>query len=132
MPEWWLEIFSRGGYSSCYTIEINLVGQRVIATADPENIKAILATQFTDYGKGKPFHDDWEDFLGDGIFTTDGAQWHDSRQLLRPQFIKDRVSDLKVFEKHVEKLMSLINGNGEEVDISALFYRHLLIRLASS
>jgi hypothetical protein len=28
-------------------------------TVDPENIKAILATQFTDFGKGKEFHDGW-------------------------------------------------------------------------
>ena len=29
----------------------------MIWTADPENIRAILATQFGDYGKGEPFHE---------------------------------------------------------------------------
>lgn len=28
-------------------------------TVDPENIKAILATQFQDFGKGEEFHDAW-------------------------------------------------------------------------
>lgn len=28
-------------------------------TVDPENIKAILATQFHDFGKGEEFHDAW-------------------------------------------------------------------------
>ena len=77
----------------------------------------------SDYGKGKSFHDDWHPFLGDSIFTTDGEAWHYSRQLMRPQFVKDRISDLDIFEKHVEKLMSHINGQGEEVDIANLFYR---------
>lgn len=31
-----------------------------IVTADPENIKAILATQFQDFGKGQEFHDGWK------------------------------------------------------------------------
>ena len=31
-----------------------------ITTVDPENIKAILATQFHDYGKGEEFHAGWK------------------------------------------------------------------------
>ena len=77
----------------------------------------------SDYGKGKSFHDNWHAFLGDSIFTTDGEAWHYSRQLMRPQFSKDRVTDLGIFEKHVEKLMSHINGQGQETDIANLFYR---------
>lgn len=63
--DFWVRTFkthSRNGY---YTIETG-IGERVIMTADPENIKAILATQFKDYGKGEKFHKDFEDFLGDG------------------------------------------------------------------
>lgn len=104
-------------------MELTLASQRFIFTADPENIKAILATQFQDYGKGKPFHEDWKDFLGDSIFTTDGEEWHSSRNLIRPQFVKTRVSDLEIFEKHVSKLITLMRGQGQEVDVSALFYR---------
>ena len=39
------------------TVEISIGGQRMVFTADPENIRAILATQFGDYGKGEPFHE---------------------------------------------------------------------------
>lgn len=81
------------------------------------------------------------DFLGNGIFATDGELWHNSRQLLRPQFIKDRVSDLDCFEKHVQILLkALANGGvegvpgvggdgvgrGKEVDASDLFFRYTL------
>jgi cytochrome P450 len=97
----------------------------MIFTADPENIKAILATQFNDYGKGERFNNEWHDFLGDGIFSTDGERWHNSRQLIRPQFIKDRISDLNTFEKHVSVLISKL-GNGETVDCLSLFYAYTL------
>jgi hypothetical protein len=35
--------------------------------------------------------------------------------LIRPQFIKDRVSDLAIFEKHVQILIGLIPKDGQEV-----------------
>lgn len=124
------------------TGEISVLGQRIISTADPENIKAILATQFSDYGKGETFHREWKPFLGDSIFATDGDLWHTSRQLIRPQFIKDRVSDLHCFESHVQTLFKAIaNGgpldgenqpidyaasNGKALDISDLFFRYTL------
>ena len=44
----------------------------IVMTADPENTKALLTTQFDDFGKGPKFHKEWEPFLGDGIFATDG------------------------------------------------------------
>jgi cytochrome P450 len=100
----------------------------VILTKDEENIKAILATQFSDYGKGEKFNKDWHPFLGDSIFTTDGDQWHDSRQLIRPQFVKDRLSDIKIFERHVGILLPLLGGAPEArtVDVLDLFFRFTL------
>jgi cytochrome P450 len=127
----WLRWF--GGANS-WTVEATPGGRRVVFTADPENIKAILATQFNDYGKGQPFHDEWKDFLGDSIFTTDLDMWHDSRQLIRPQFIKDRVSDLGIFEEHVQILIKQIKTlgltaegkQGKELEVSDLFFRYTL------
>ncbi|PNH42134.1 hypothetical protein VD0004_g5113 [Verticillium dahliae] len=126
----------------CYTGETRVLGQRILSTADPENIKALLATQFNDFGKGEPFHAEWSEFLGDSIFTTDGDQWHTSRQLLRPQFIRDRVSDLHCFESHVQTLFKAIAnggalngedqpvhleaGNGKVLDIADMFFRYTL------
>lgn len=124
------------------TAETRLLGRRVLMTTDVENIKAILAAQFGDFGKGEPFHREWHDFLGDSIFTTDGEQWHASRQLIRPQFIRERVSDLDCFETHVHTLFRAIAnggaldgehqavdmaaGNGRRLDVSDLFFRYTL------
>ncbi|CAK7219973.1 hypothetical protein SCUCBS95973_003998 [Sporothrix curviconia] len=134
-----------------HTAEFRVLTRRIIFTEDHDNIKAILATQFQDYGKGEPFHREFEPFLGDSIFTTDGSRWHASRQLLRPQFIKDRVSDLHTFENHLQTLfvaMSVggdagataaaiaaraegsspvnVSANGRVIDICDLFFRYTL------
>jgi len=127
--EFWINTFrTMGNPKLPYTVETVTVGERLILTADEENIKAILATQFQDYGKGPQFRADWKDFLGLSIFTTDGALWHDSRSLLRPQFIKDRVSDLKTFEGHLKKLLPLLEGDhvGATVRFDDLIYRYTL------
>lgn len=119
--KFWTWLFSWSPNSTSKTVEVEIGRQRFIFTADPDNIKAILATQFQDYGKGQPFHEDWKDFLGDSIFATDGDLWHKSRQLIRPQFIKTRVADLEIFEKQCQILLRHM-GHGEEVDVAALFY----------
>nr|POE48007.1 cytochrome p450 52a13 [Quercus suber] len=127
--EWWTMVFHKhGNPQNPYTVEGITIGERIIFTADEENIKAILASQFGAFGKGPQFRKEWKDFLGLSIFTTDGTLWHDSRTLLRPQFVKDRVSDLQTFEKHVQHLLPLLagNANGATVRVDDLFYRFTL------
>lgn len=127
--EFWQDIFGRfGNPANPYTVEAIPLGQRLVFIADEENIKAVLATQFQDFGKGPQFRKEWRDFLGLSIFTTDGEQWHSSRQLLRPQFIKDRVSDLHTFEKHVQVLLPLLSGSqaGETVRADDLLLKFTL------
>ncbi|KAL3478118.1 cytochrome P450 [Aspergillus californicus] len=104
------------------------ISTRIILTRDPENIKAILTGQFSDYGKGESFHRDWREFLGDSIFVTDGEQWSASRHLIRPMFVRDRLVDTEIFEKHVQHLIPLLaGGNGNKVvDVTSLFFRYTL------
>ena len=120
--DFWTWLFSWSPHRHSPTVEASLGSQRYIFTADPENIKAVLATQFSDYGKGEPFHRDWEDFLGDSIFTTDGELWQRNRGLIRPQFLKSRVRDLEVFERHVQRLLGKLGGRGEAVEVKELFF----------
>lgn len=109
------------------TIEFDAFGARVIFTADEENLKAILATQFADYGKGPKFHGEWKEFLGDSIFTTDGDLWHGSRQLIRPMFMRERVADLDLIEQHTAKLIALMGpGDGRQIRLDKLLSRFTL------
>ncbi|TWU71238.1 hypothetical protein ED733_001861 [Metarhizium rileyi] len=106
--------------------EFSVLGRRIIVTRDPEHIKAVLTTKFAQFGKGPQFHDVWEPFLGDSIFTTDGKQWQGSRGLIRPMFVKDRVRDLDIFSRWTDTMISHIPGDGVTVDMCDLFYRMTL------
>lgn len=113
------------GLPNC--VESNFTGRVLyILTREPEHIKAVLTGNFADFGKGQGFHEPWSPFLSDSIFTTDGRQWSDSRHLIRPMFVKDRISDLEIFERRTQVMMSLFGGPGEPFDIMDLFYRMTL------
>ena len=47
----------------------------------------------------------------------DGHEWSDARALMRPQFHKQRISDLQIFEKHITTMISLFPKDGGTIDI---------------
>lgn len=67
--------------------------------------------------------------LGNGIFTQFGHQWKHSREMMRPQFTRDQVSDLELEERHVQNMMSALDarmrsdGWTDVVDLQDLFFR---------
>jgi cytochrome P450 len=65
-------------------------------------------------------------FLGEGIFNSDGEQWAESRALLRPQFLKQRVSDLAIFERHTGKMLSMLPRDGRTVELMDWWFRMTL------
>lgn len=91
-------------------------------TADPENIKAILASQFDDFGRGKAFSKRWSHVLGTSIFNVDGSLWHESRQRMRPLFARQRIGKLEVFERHLQRLFPHIDQS-EAVDVKDVVSR---------
>ena len=114
-------IFDQNGKK---TIRIDVPWQPSILTAEPENIKSILATNFDSFGLEPIRHDNLEEMFGDGIFTLDGHAWSFARSLLRPQFSRDRVSDLNLFEHHFQNMIKLIpKDESITVDMQELFFR---------
>lgn len=108
-------------------VEIAFNGNiRFILSRDPEVVKTVLTSKFADFGKGQQFHQTWSPFLGDSIFTTDGQLWQDSRSLIRPMFIKEKVRDLEIFDRWTQVLISKLPPSGGTVNISDLFYRMTL------
>lgn len=68
--------------------------------------------------------------LGNGIFTQSSTEWKHSRDLMRPQFTRDQVSDLDLEERHVQNMMSALDAKlnkGAEwtqvVDLQDIFFR---------
>lgn len=119
------ESFHRNGNTFAFSI----AGKRLIMTCEPENMKAILATQFKDFELGKLRHDNWGEVLGDGIFTVDGHQWEHSRAMLKPQFNKNQITDLEDLETHVQNLfsrLSLAENGGSVLNLHEYFLNFTL------
>ncbi|KAI9738837.1 MAG: hypothetical protein M1834_008344 [Cirrosporium novae-zelandiae] len=93
---------------------------------DPRMIKVILASQFNDFGKGDLFRKEWQEFLGNSIFTADGEYWQQSRSMIRPMFLKERIGDLEIFERHIQSFLTKIPGERQEIEITDLFFRFTL------
>ena len=94
-----------------------------IITTEPENIKMILATDFKSYSLGDHRKKIMIPLLGEGIFTTDGAAWQHSRDMLRPSFVRTQVGDIDLFEKHVRNVIRAIPKNGSVVDLHDVFFK---------
>ncbi|KAL3491421.1 cytochrome P450 [Aspergillus germanicus] len=106
---------------SSTTFEQSLLFARGIDTIEPRNIQALLSTQFTGFGLGlRP--QTFSPLLGSGIFTQDGTPWRHSRELLRPQFMTNRLTNFDQIKAAVEDLISSIPAN-EVVDLQPLFFR---------
>lgn len=105
------------------TYQLYLAQMKILFTIEPENIKAVLATQFNDFALGSR-HAHFLPLLGDGIFTLDSHGWKSSRAMLRPQFSREQISHVRTMEPHVQTLASHIRKNkGEVFDIQDLFFK---------
>ena len=111
--------FLRNGY----TFHQKLLTTQIYVTAEPENLKTMLALKFKDWSLPDRRKAAFLPVLGAGIFTTDGAAWQHSRELLRPNFARSQVGDLETFEIHVNHLIRAIPRDGSTIDIEELFFR---------
>jgi cytochrome P450 len=99
-----------------HAVEAPLAAQPTLATADPENIKTVLATNFGDWGIGPRRANQFRPFLGLGVFTSDGEMWQDSRKLLRPVFERQQISDLSFTTRHVDRLLLCLGASNVSTD----------------
>lgn len=98
------------------------MGRKIWVTREPENVKAVLATNFKDFGIGQRFRA-MGPLLGQGIFTSDGALWEHSRALVRPSFTKSQVADLDTFETHIQHFIHKIPHDHSTIDLQTLFFQ---------
>ena len=105
------------------TFLLRLLGQTIIVTIEPENVKTVLATEFKSWELGEERKQMLMPLLGEGIFLEEGDKWRWSRQLLRPCFDKSRVRAVQHFEPRVQELCARIRdfGTGAMVNLQPLF-----------
>jgi hypothetical protein len=77
------------------TVHIKMLGRHVYSTLEPENLKVIQAVEHKKWSLGSRRIFAFRPLLGVGIFTSDGADWQHSREMLRPNFARSQVGDCK-------------------------------------
>ncbi|KAF2667049.1 cytochrome P450 [Microthyrium microscopicum] len=96
-------------------------GETWYYTFDPKNLQAVLATQFQDFQQPGPRVGAFEALLGLGIFSSNGAKWEHSRALLKPQFMREQIANLDLFERHVQNLLDALPDAAESGDWTPTF-----------
>lgn len=105
------------------TLHFKIAFDDLVFTTEPENVKTMLATKFKDWNLPNRRKATLIPLFGKGIFTTDGAAWQHSRDLLRPSFARSQISDLSTLDKHIDHLVQSIPRDGSTVDLQELFFR---------
>lgn len=103
------------------TFDFKQLGKLGVLTNDPANVKAILSSQFQDFGVGKRRAEAFEPLIGHGIFTADGASWEKARKLVRPSFGRGQLDDITIFEPHLQNLIAALPADDQSVDLQPLF-----------
>ena len=120
----WLDFtYKRFTKQGLNTVELNILGRKVLYTTEPENLKAVHQTNFKSWGITSNRKNRVVPFIGQGIFTNDGQQWQHSRKLLRPSFDRSQLDILGSLDRHTQALLSSIPSDGATVDLRKLFHR---------
>ncbi|RZC55840.1 hypothetical protein C5167_014697 [Papaver somniferum] len=111
------------------TYVITLLGARVVITANPENVQHILKDHFSNYPKGEILRNILSDFLGNGIFNTDGANWKFQRQISSHEFntksLRKFIEDVVKMELN-DRLVPVLSTTAErntEIDLQDILQR---------
>ncbi|GJJ08887.1 hypothetical protein Clacol_003107 [Clathrus columnatus] len=111
-------------YGSTFSIEV--LGDYSIVTFEPEHIKNMLSTNFDNFEKGPRFREMFRLVLGNGVFNADGDIWKFHRAMTRPFFVRDRVTDFDIFDRHadiaVNKMIERLS-EGEPIDFQDVMSR---------
>jgi cytochrome P450 len=97
------------------------LGQWLLMTSEHENIKTILVTNMDDWPIAGPRLTSVLPVLGPhSVFSSNGKQWQEARQMIRPSFVRDQVADLQCFDRHISNLIRRIPSDGSAFDLQDL------------
>lgn len=128
-PQYVVDAMNELGHD-VHTLRLPVLDYELLVTRDPENVKAMFATQSQDFDIGTHRQNSFMPLLGQGVFTSRGEDWKHSRALVRPQFARDQVTDLDLFEQHVQALFNVLkigqdNWTGK-LDLAPLLFNFTL------
>ncbi|RFU78914.1 cytochrome p450 [Trichoderma arundinaceum] len=111
------------------TFLVNFVGTRFIWTIESENMKSMSAFTWKDFGVGPMRRNNkaTHPFADVGVNTVDGKDWEHARFLIKPFFMREKYTDTKRLEKHVDRLFTHFpEEDGEVFDMQPLIQRWFL------
>jgi cytochrome P450 len=128
-PIWMHQALNRIG-RHIHTVRAPVFDYELLITRDVENIKAIFATQSSDFDIGFHREKTFKSLLGLGVMTGRGEKWKHSRALIRPQFARENVSDLPMLQRHTDALIRRLRVGDDrwtrKVDLGPVFYEFTL------
>ncbi|KAI1654138.1 cytochrome P450 52E1 [Daldinia decipiens] len=93
-----------------------------ITTDEPDNVRAVLSTQFDDWDLPQLRINAFLPVFGPySIFTSNGDAWKQARTTLRPAFVRDQIADLRCLDRHIAKLIQVVPRDGSPFDLQAMF-----------
>ncbi|KAH8931220.1 hypothetical protein BDL97_19G010300 [Sphagnum fallax] len=126
MHDWLLHHFQRRR-----TFRVPMPTCTYTYTVDPANIEHILKTNFSNYPKGKTYHNIMEVLLGDGIFNSDGENWRKQRKTASHEFNRKTLSDFSavVFRDYALKLAQILHQRHTSNPLLVSDMQELFMRL---
>ncbi|BBN07142.1 protein MpCYP704-like11 [Marchantia polymorpha subsp. ruderalis] len=127
MHDWLLENFERAGLTFAAPMPTNTY----FYTADPAVCEYILKTNFSNYPKGEIFQEILYEFLGDGIFNSDGELWKKQRKVMQAEVQRKVLRDysLVTYRKKAHLLASIVSKasySATSLEMQDLFKRMTL------
>ncbi|ETN45276.1 uncharacterized protein HMPREF1541_09107 [Cyphellophora europaea CBS 101466] len=127
-PIWLHQAINEVGVA-VHTIRAVVLDYELLITRDPENVKAMFASQAEDFDIGKHRQKTFKSLLGHGVMTNRGQAWKHSRALVRGQFARYNVADMSLLDTHTDALLKRLGteidpqtGWTGKLDVAPLFY----------
>ncbi|KAJ7468614.1 cytochrome P450 monooxygenase [Mycena latifolia] len=109
------------------TFNTKILGEDRIVTSDPAHLQRMFSTDFQGWEKGDNFRNTMGSVFGFGVFTSDGDMWKFHRSMTRPFFSRDRISNLDIFARHSEDVLTIIRSTqGVPFDYQDVVFRFTL------
>ncbi|KAJ7641311.1 cytochrome P450 monooxygenase CYP63 [Roridomyces roridus] len=107
----------------CTTLNTRILWTDSIITMDQQHSKFVLSTGFGHFWRGHKQKERMETFLGQGIFNRDDEMWKMHRNIARPFFARERISDFDIFERYTRCALKLAADSTLPIDAQDLFSR---------
>jgi cytochrome P450 len=114
------------------TFGVSLMGDDMLFTNEPENVRTMLVSKFKSFDHGERIRQNSHQFMGVGVVIADGKAWERGRSLIKPNFYKKQVADLQTFEHHFQVLRRAIPTDYTPIEMQQWFFRFVSRRLSPS